>query len=377
MTNVEKMKRLKTGNRVFWYDGRHLKKEELILPLVYNLRYEYLLIKQDMVQEMKTPRKIKLIVDVDESDGDLGALSNETVVFSANGDRLRQAAEMGYQTALYRKIRDQEDMDSAWRLGKSADYLVVELTDETNIPLELLIARLQDQRTVLLKMVNSRQDAEIALGVMEAGSDGVVLQTEDIHEIQGVDRLMAQAETGQLELVIGKVTEVQHIGMGYRVCIDTTTIMERNEGMIIGSTSDGGLLISSETHFLPYMELRPFRVNAGAVHSYVWAPDGMTAYLTELKGGSKVICVDTRGNTRTVSVGRAKIEARPLLKIEVEAGGVKVNAIVQDDWHIRIFGGDGEVRNASTIKAGDELLTYLCPGGRHVGIKINEMIEEK
>jgi 3-dehydroquinate synthase II/3-amino-4-hydroxybenzoic acid synthase len=153
--------------------------------------------------------------------------------------------------------------------------------------------------------------------------------------------------------------------------------MKKIEGMIVGCTSNGGLLLSSETHYLPYMELRPFRVNAGAVHSYVWAPGNMTNYITELKAGKRVICVDTDGNTREVVVGRSKIEKRPLLKIEVEAEGVRVNAIVQDDWHIRIFGGNGEPMNASAIKKGDELLAYISPGARHVGIKIDEVIEEK
>lgn len=97
----------------------------------------------------------------------------------------------------------------------------------------------------------------------------------------------------------------------------------------------------------------------------------------ELKAGSKLLCVDTKGNTREVSVGRVKIEMRPLFKNRSEVSGVKINTIVQEGWHIRIFGGDGEVRNVSAIKEGDELLAYFCAGGRHVGIKINEMIEEK
>jgi 3-dehydroquinate synthase II/3-amino-4-hydroxybenzoic acid synthase len=225
--------------------------------------------------------------------------------------------------------------------------------------------------------VKTRLDAQIAFGVMEVGSDGVILSTEDIEQILEVNAYMDKQERGKVELVRGTVVNVQHIGMGHRVCIDTTTIMEKNEGMIIGSTSQGGLLISSETHFLPYMELRPFRVNAGAVHSYVWTPGEMTGYLTELKGGSKVLCVDIEGNTREASVGRIKTEVRPLLKIEVEAAGTRINAIIQDDWHIRIFGADGEVRNASEIKPGDELMAYVCQGGRHVGIKIDETIDEK
>jgi 3-amino-4-hydroxybenzoic acid synthase len=261
--------------------------------------------------------------------------------------------------------------------GKPGGFLAAELTSDTNIPLELLIARLQDTNTTLLKVVPTSQAAEVAFGVMEVGSDGIILQSEDLGEIAAVDKLMSREELGKVELLKAKVVDVQHIGMGYRACIDSTTIMKQNEGMLVGSTANGGLLLSSETHFLPYMELRPFRVNAGAVHSYVWAPGDKTAYITELRGGKKVLCVDTEGNTREITVGRVKIEIRPLLKIEVEAQGVRINAMVQDDWHIRIFGGDGTPRNASAIRLEDDLLAYISGGARHVGIKIDEMLEEK
>lgn len=359
-----------------WFDGRCLKNDRKILSLIYNSQFEWLLINHEMIKVIEPPRKMKLIVQVNE-EKELYQLPMETVILSECRDVLRQADELGYMTALYKRIVSKEDMELAWQAGSLVNYLVVELMDETNIPLELLIARLQNRDTTIIKRVNTVQDAEIAFGVMETGSDGVLLNTEDIKEILTMNEFMGKKELGKLELVKGKVIDVQYIGMGYRACIDTTSLMKENEGMIIGSTSNGGLLVSSETHYLPYMELRPFRVNAGAVHSYAWTPGGATAYLTELKGGSKVLCVDTEGNTRKVSVGRIKIELRPLMKIEVEAMKIRVNAIVQDDWHIRIFGGDGQVRNASLIHKGDELLTYICQGGRHVGIKIDETIEER
>ena len=184
---------------------------------------------------------------------------------------LEEVIEKGYSSAFLQCVDNQADMDNAWKIGTKTDYLIVEFKDVTNIPLELIIARLE-RKTVLLKSVNTLQDAEIAFGVMEAGSDGVLLKTEDIKELTEVNKFMCKEEESNLELIKGKVIDVQHIGMGYRACIDTTNILEKNEGMIIGSTSAGGLLVSSETHHLPYMELRPFRVNAGAVHSYVWTP---------------------------------------------------------------------------------------------------------
>ena len=334
------------------------------------------MIKKNMLESIRAPHRMNLIVEINNEE-DLDDLIQENIVLSSNPQLLRNSIIKGFKTALYHKIIDRNSMDEAWQTGSEFNYIVVEFSDTTNIPLELLLARLQSKKTKVLKLVTNSQDMETAFGVMEMGSDGVLLHSEDCNEIIKVASFMEKRGSTQIELIRGKVTEVQHIGMGYRACIDTTNLMKENEGMIIGSTSEGGLLVSSETHFLPYMELRPFRVNAGAVHSYVWCPEGETSYLTELKGGSQLLCVDTLGNAREVTVGRVKVEKRPLLKIEVEANGKKINTMVQDDWHIRIFGADGEVRNASTIKVGDELLAYVCEGGRHVGVKIEESIQEK
>jgi 3-amino-4-hydroxybenzoic acid synthase len=363
--------------RVIWFDARDLANEEL-LQLIYSLRFEYLLIQNHQIHNpnLKPPVKMKLIVEVSEF-RQLQELPNGVIVLSGNPELLQQAKREEFKTAFYQKIESQENMDLAWQLGAKSDYVVVELTHETNIPLELIIARLQGGDTVLLKLVRSLQEAGITFGVMQVGSDGVVFKSEVSEEILKMDQFIQREEIGNIELKKAKVIGIEHMGMGYRSCIDTTNLMQPHEGMIVGSTSEGGLLISSETHFLPDMELRPFRVNAGAVHSYVWVPGGNTAYLTELKAGSRVLCVNTHGDTREVSVGRVKTELRPLLKIEAEIEGKKINTIVQDDWHIRIFDGDGQVRNATTIKIGDFLLAYTCSSGHHVGIKIAEDLKEQ
>ena len=50
------------------------------------------------------------------------------------------------------------------------------------------------------------------------------------------------------------------------------------------------------------------------MHSYVLAPSGRTAYLSELRSGSEVVVVDAAtGRRRTALVGRVKIETRPLV----------------------------------------------------------------
>jgi 3-amino-4-hydroxybenzoic acid synthase len=362
--------------KTVWFDARKLNNEEEILTLIFNLSFENLLVSYDLFNRIKPPHRMKLVVETGENT-DVETLPIDTIIFSDNHVYLKDVQRKGYQVAFYYKIENALSMEKAWQLGYNMDYLIGDICDETNIPLELLIARLQSSNTRVLKKVTKKIDMEIAFGVMESGSDGILLDTEDVSEIMEVDRYMMQQELGKLQLEKGVVVDVRHIGMGYRACIDTTSFMKQNEGMLIGSTSNGGLLVSSETHYLPYMELRPFRVNAGAIHSYVWCPDGMTSYLTELKTGSKVLCVDTEGNTREIVVGRSKTELRPLLKIEVEAGNKLINVVVQDDWHIRLFNVQGEPVNASTIKRGDQLLAFACQGGRHVGLKISEVLEEQ
>lgn len=364
-------------HREVWFDGRNLDSDKNnILELIYNLNYEYLIIKRQMYEEIAFPNRIRPVIEV-ESENDLNGLAQGMTIITQDENIVALAKNTGFITSFYKFIDSEESMNSAWRTGENSDFLVVELGAETNIPLELLIAKLQNKKRILLKLVKTCQDAEIAYGVMEVGSDGVVLKTDCVDEIIKLNELMEKQEMGKKKLTKGTVINVEHIGMGYRACIDTTSLMKENEGMIVGSTSKGGLLLSSETHYLPYMELRPFRVNAGAVHSYMWSENEMTSYITELKAGSRLLCLDTNGNTRIVSVGRVKIEKRPLLKIEVEANGVRINSIIQDDWHIRLFNGNGEPVNASSVKEGDELLSFFCDGGRHVGIKIDEELYEK
>ncbi|MDW3194577.1 MAG: 3-dehydroquinate synthase II [Cytophagales bacterium] len=367
---------MKSEKKIVWIDCRDISKNKDKVALVNNLSFENILVSAKDLSKRSLPKKSNLIVEV-FSQEDLDKVPNEAVVLSEDKGLLKNAATRGNKTAFATTIVDQKTMDEAWQEGLNYNYLVIELLAETNIPLELLIAKLQPTDTVLIKKVDKAIDAEIAYGVMESGSDGVLFSNNGFNELKALDKLLQKDDTYKMKLVKAKVTDVEHAGMGYRACIDTTNLFQKDEGMIIGSTSDGGLCVSSETHYLPYMDLRPFRVNAGAVHSYVWCPDDNTSYITELKGGAKVTCVDVKGNARDVTVGRVKTELRPLLKIEVEAEGKKINAFVQDDWHIRIFGGNGEPRNASTVAVGEELLAYVCEPGRHVGIKIDEHITEE
>jgi 3-amino-4-hydroxybenzoic acid synthase len=144
------------------------------------------------------------------------------------------------------------------------------------------------------------------------------------------------------------------------------------DGIIVGF-----VLCCSETHPLPYMPTRPFRVNAGALHSYTLGPDNRTNYLSEVGSGSTLLGVGADGRTRRVVVGRAKLESRPLLEIRTHAeDGQLVSLTVQDDWHVRVLGPGGKVLNVTELQTGDELLGYLATDKRHVGLPIGEFCKE-
>lgn len=344
------------------------------MEYVFHSHIRNIWIDPEMYDTLNAPHGTTVAISMDES-GVWRSYPKETILVSHQLAQLRCAEEAGYRTAYHKRINDKGDMNEATKSSGSFSFLIVQFTDTTNIPLELLLAKLPE--TSILKHVSSMQDGEVATQVMERGSDGFVISTSSTDEIIKINQFLEKETRGKVTLTEGCVVCTEHIGMGFRSCIDTTTLMEKNEGMLVGSLSHGALLVSSETHRLPYMDLRPFRVNAGAVHSYVWASDGETRYMTELRGGTKLLCVDTEGNTREVTVGRIETEARPLLLIEVEADGRRINVVVQDDWHIRLLGPEGAVLNASAIKPGDRVLAYLCQGGRHVGIQIKESIDEK
>jgi len=166
--------------------------------------------------------------------------------------------------------------------------------------------------------------------------------------------------------------------MGERACIDTCSLLELDEGCLIGSFAGGMFLSCSETHPLPYMPTRPFRWNAGAVHSYVLVGGNRTRYVSELRAGQPILAVRSDGSTREVRIGRVKIERRPLLSITARGPeGVRVNVITQDDWHVRLLGPGGTVNNVTELKAGDRLLGCVPTESRHVGLPITEYCDER
>ncbi|RVJ22242.1 3-dehydroquinate synthase II [Sinorhizobium medicae] len=303
------------------------------------------------------------------------------IVASRSAEVLEEASAHQFERCLRAEVANAGELRDAIALGRRYPWLLLQLKDVTNIPLELAIATLQGTSTRLVRIISDPLDVDgavLSLGVMESGPDCLMFSPRTTGALDAFLERLESLRLDKLPLSTGTVLRTSPMGMGHRSCVDLVTIFDKNEGMLVGSTSHGGLLCCPEVFPMPYMDLRPFRVNAGAVHSYVYGPGGRTNYLSELRAGTPAMVVGIDGTTRTSRVGRVKTEIRPLRLIEVGfKEDVVLNLFLQDDWHVRIYSDRGQPICLSDLKAGDRILGHLGKAGRHVGLRIDETIVER
>jgi 3-dehydroquinate synthase II len=276
----------------------------------------------------------------------------------------------------YVRIFDEDYEAFAEAVAAEADFTIVIGENWQIIPLENLIARVGEE-TDLIAGVRTAEDARTAYETLELGADGVLLDTDDVDEIRKTVEVRDEMGRESLDLEYAEVTAIEQTGSADRVCIDTGSLMEHDEGMLVGSMARGLFFVHAETAESPYVASRPFRVNAGAVHAYVRTPDGGTKYLSELQSGDEVQIVDANGRTREAIVGRAKIEKRPMFRVQAETeDGDRIETLLQNAETIKVHTRDG--RTAVTdLEPGDEILVHHEDTATHFGERIEESIIEK
>ncbi|PKL35745.1 MAG: 3-dehydroquinate synthase II [Spirochaetae bacterium HGW-Spirochaetae-1] len=253
--------------------------------------------------------------------------------------------------------------------------VVVRTTDWEIIPIENLIPQGGDS---LFAFVRNMDDVKLSTGIMEKGVAGIVLETMDAADIGSVVRYVRDLGSENFDLVELTVTGVKTIGIGDRVCVDTCSNLNTGEGLLVGNSSRGLFLVHAENVENPYVAPRPFRVNAGAVHSYVRVPGDRTRYLGELKTGDPVQIIGSSGKTNTVYVGRSKIEKRPMLVVyAADENGEEHSVVLQNAETIRLTSPGGEPLSVVELKPGDKVLGFIEGCARHFGMAVDETISEQ
>lgn len=243
------------------------------------------------------------------------------------------------------------------------------------IPVENLLA----QSDSVLAEAATLDEARLAAGILERGVAGIVVSREAVGDLKTIVS-QCKLSQGHEELMPAVVTRVESVGLGHRVCADTLSLLRKGQGMLVGNSSAFTFLVHAETERNEYVAARPFRVNAGAVHAYVRLPGDKTTYLGEFKAGQEVLIVDANGETSLATLGRVKIEVRPMLLVEAQVtteDGVKTGAVfLQNAETIRLTTPGGEPVSVVGLKPGDTVLCRLDEAGRHFGMRIREDIRE-
>ena len=298
--------------------------------------------------------------------------ASDYVVLEKNG-----AKPKGKKIGRKFQVLSNSDIEDILTVAKKGlDFVIIEVKDWKIIPLENIIAKLHKIHTKIFAIARTPEEVRKMFSILEVGVDGVIFSTSSINEIREV---MVYLGTKSFDMKPAKITEIKEVGDGERVCVDTASMLHKGEGILVGSRSNFLFLVHNESVGSSFTSPRPFRVNAGAVHCYTLSPDGTTNYLSEIETGSEVLILNQRGKARRVTVGRSKIERRPMLMIKATVGGETGGIIAQDAETIRFVKSNGQLVSVTHLKKGDTVMVHAKPAtGRHFGMEVSdEYILEK
>lgn len=282
-------------------------------------------------------------------------------------------------------IRTAEDQETA---AVAPGVVAIDSDDWTIIPLENLIAARRDRPGTLFAIAKNAEEALLFRDTLDIGVHGILLQPQSAQDVVASDAALrqrgARPDDSPIDapdrpfLEAATLTRIEDAGVGDRVCVDCTSTFNDGEGLLVGSTARGFALVHAETIQTDYVNARPFRVNAGAIHSYLLGPEDRTQYLSEAAAGKTVLAVARDGATRTLTIGRAKIERRPHTLVVWETDdGRTGNAVLQTAETIRLVDPDGAVVSVTDLAPGQRIMVHTELAARHFGMAVKEKLIEQ
>lgn len=275
------------------------------------------------------------------------------------------------QDVIEKEVQEKKDEEEIIALSLSK-AVVVKGGDWTIIPVENLLSKTDH----VFVEIDNLQEGRTAFGILEKGVEGVVINNPDPNAVRHILLTLKEA-TETFKLLTATVRRIDPLGLGDRVCVDICSSMVPGEGMLVGNSSQALFLVHAENVENPFVNPRPFRVNAGPVHAYICIEGGKTKYLSEIRTGDRVLIVNFEGNSYPAVVGRAKVERRPLVLVEAEQRGQPISVILQNAETIRLVQPDGKAISLVDLEEGSDVLVRMEEGGRHFGVQIDEGIIER
>ncbi len=291
----------------------------------------------------------------------------------------------GKQVGRRVDVSTAEGQSKARSMAGSVEWILLDLGEWKMIPIENIIAACDSGPTKVAARISSQEQVLGAAFALQIGVDALlvteaVLPTALIAKSQRGERSSLQSEeveSKEFQLTSLRITEVKEGGVGDRVCVDLTSMLDIGEGMLVGSSANSMVLVHGETVKSEFVPTRPFRVNAGAAHTYILMSDGSTKYLSELEMGDQVMITSSDGKSRTATVGRVKIERRPFILFRwKDENHNEAGALLQQAETVRLVSASGLI-SITDLSPDMEIIGWSGGAGRHVGIEITAEVTEK
>ncbi|CAM9235106.1 unnamed protein product [Chrysoparadoxa australica] len=321
--------------------------------------------------------------------------------YDVEGDKIKN--DRGQVIGASIIIDSPKAQSKAMSLVGSVEWLQVSCKDWTMIPAENLISVSRGTPTRIAVEVQDASQVPGAAFALELGVDALLLPPDDALWSAAMEARDARATSAaaaplsaasaegsagdrEVELVEAQVSEVRSVAVGDRICLDLIQNLAEGEGLLIGSSAKLLALVHGETFETGFVPSRPFRVNAGPVHSYVLMADGTTKYLAEVRAGDAVLVFNAEGQARPVAVGRCKIESRPMIMVGFEVTGDKGTMqgqiFLQQAETVRLLSPDKDSDRGWTpasvteLDGGEKILVRVAEKGTHIGVVVDSRVRE-
>jgi len=279
------------------------------------------------------------------------------------------------------QIGNEAGQEEALSLVGLVPWILVRCSNWKMVPLENLVAASRGTGTRIVAAIHKEIELCGAAFALGGGVDAILVPSNLVVQAAKLaqDKLEIKVDDVHSEVHIAEaeVLSVESAGVGERVCVDLTRRLELGQGMVIGSNSGVLCLIHGETIASEYVPTRPFRINAGAIHSYTLLSNGNTKYLSELNSGDEVAIVSDKGVHEKATVGRLKIENRPLLMIRFATPESEGQIVLQQAETVRLVSTEKGAVSITNIEPGDRISVLIGNTARHIGIAVEGEVVEK
>ncbi|MGS0894287.1 3-dehydroquinate synthase II [Burkholderia stagnalis] len=258
------------------------------------------------------------------------------------------------------RIGDAADLDAARAAIARHALVVLDYALATTVPLERLLAGVRDAACrIVVSLTDPHGAAYLARKYAQAPVD-IAFAPRDAAALRGVlAACVALHPREPLKLRAFEVQRVEPLGVGLHAVIDGCSQLDGDECVLTGASATSMLLVGAAGAARPPGRALAFGIDAGSADSFVFCGGDRARQLALLRSGERVLTVGAAGDTRTVVVGRVRIESAPLVALHARsASGASARVVLRGDGAAQLRTDDGARVGLADVLPGIRLAGY-------------------